>query len=75
MVKRNFVVLVIIGFFGMLIILESCEKDDGIIDSGELHLTTPMNVKGFWGRCQNSVVQMQLKYHNKKWNPSNFSIG
>ena len=34
MTKRNFVVLIAFGFTSMLIILESCEKDDGIIDSG-----------------------------------------
>jgi len=38
MTKRIFVILMSFGFFSMLIILESCKKDDDIIDSGRTAL-------------------------------------
>ena len=38
MTKRNFVILIAFGFTSMLIILESCKKDDDIIDSGRTAL-------------------------------------
>ena len=38
MMKRNFVILIAFGFTSMLIILESCKKDDDFIDSGRTAL-------------------------------------
>ena len=47
--KRNFVVLMIFGFSAMLMIIESCEKDDGIIDSGRSALDHAYECEGVLG--------------------------
>ncbi len=49
MTKRNFVISIAFGFTFMLLILESCEKDDGIIDSGRTTLDHAYECEAVFG--------------------------